>query len=96
MQIAIEKHPNALYVVGNAPTALFEITESIRTKEAFTPAGVIGAPVGFINVIESKEQLSQLETTDWAIIRGNKGGSNLAASIVNAVFTLEEADNYYK
>ena len=96
MQIAIEKHPSALYVVGNAPTALFEITESIRTKENFIPAGVIGAPVGFINVIESKEQLSQLETTDWAIVHGNKGGSNVAASIVNAAFTLDEAANYYE
>ena len=96
MKIAIEKHPNALYVVGNAPTALFEITESIRTKENFEPAGVIGAPVGFINVIESKEQLSQLNTTNWAIVHGNKGGSNVAASIVNAAFTLEEASNYYE
>ena len=95
MRVAIEKHPKALFVVGNAPTALFEITDAIRANEAFQPAGVIGAPVGFINVIESKEQLSQTSKVHWGIIKGNKGGSNLAATIVNAAFTLEEAAQYY-
>lgn len=96
MRLAIEKHPNALFVVGNAPTALFELTETIRAKEDFRPAGIIGAPVGFINVIESKEQLSQVDKASWAIIKGNKGGSNIAASIVNACYTLEDAKKYYE
>ncbi|PCI03658.1 MAG: precorrin-3B C(17)-methyltransferase [Flavobacteriaceae bacterium] len=91
---AMELYPNALYVVGNAPTALIEITETLRLNSDFNPVGVIGAPVGFVNVIESKEQLAQVTRTDWVIIEGNKGGSNVAAAIVNAAFTLEEASEY--
>ena len=93
---AIELHPNALYVVGNAPTALMEITDQIRANKDFKPTGVIGAPVGFVNVIESKEQLSQVKDTDWVIIEGNRGGSNVAAAIVNAAYTLEEASTYFE
>ncbi|WP_299243200.1 precorrin-3B C(17)-methyltransferase [uncultured Aquimarina sp.] len=93
---AIEKHPTALYVVGNAPTALFEIVEQLRENTTFKPVGVIGVPVGFVNVLEAKEQLSQITTTDWVIVKGNRGGSNVAAAIVNAAFTLPEASNYFK
>lgn len=93
---AIEKHPKALYVVGNAPTALFEIVEQLRENTAFKPAGVVGVPVGFVNVLEAKEQLSQITNTDWVIIEGNRGGSNVAAAIVNAAFTLPEASTYFK
>ncbi|MBQ4802762.1 precorrin-3B C(17)-methyltransferase [Aquimarina sp. MMG015] len=93
---AIEKHPDALYVVGNAPTALFEIVEQLRENITFKPVGVVGVPVGFVNVLEAKEQLSQIKTTDWAIVEGNRGGSNVAAAIVNAAFTLPEALNYFK
>lgn len=93
---AITQHPNALYVVGNAPTALFEIIEKLRDNSTFKPAGVIGVPVGFVNVLEAKEQLSQIKTTDWVLIEGNRGGSNVAAAITNAAFTLEEATNYFK
>ncbi|WP_158837556.1 precorrin-3B C(17)-methyltransferase [Polaribacter sp. L3A8] len=93
---AIEKHPNALYVVGNAPTALFEIVDQIRDNDNFKPAGVVGVPVGFVNVLEAKEQLSQAKNTNWVIIEGNRGGSNVAAAIVNAAFTLPEALTYFK
>lgn len=93
---AIEKYPTALYVVGNAPTALFEIVEQLRENTTFKPVGVIGVPVGFVNVLEAKEQLSQITTTDWVIVKGNRGGSNVAAAIVNAAFTLPEASNYFK
>ncbi|MCL5129210.1 precorrin-3B C(17)-methyltransferase [Algibacter sp. L4_22] len=93
---AIEKHPNALYVVGNAPTALFEIVDQIRANNNFKPAGVVGVPVGFVNVLEAKEQLSQTNNTNWVIIEGNRGGSNVAAAIVNAAFTLPEASTYFK
>ncbi len=92
---AIEKYPNALYVVGNAPTALFEIVDKIRDNDSFKPAGVVGVPVGFVNVLEAKEQLSQTKNTDWVIIEGNRGGSNVAAAIVNAAFTLPEASSYF-
>ena len=92
---AIEKYPNALYVVGNAPTALFEIVAQLRDNTSFKPVGIVGVPVGFVNVLESKEQLSQINTTDWVIIEGNRGGSNVAAAIVNAAFTLPEASTYF-
>ncbi|WP_299252787.1 precorrin-3B C(17)-methyltransferase [uncultured Aquimarina sp.] len=92
---AISLYPNALYVIGNAPTALMEITEQLRNNKNFKPAGVIGTPVGFVNVIESKEQLSQVTNTNWVIIEGNRGGSNVAAAIVNAAFTLEESSGYF-
>lgn len=92
---AIQHYPEALYVVGNAPTALMEITEQIRENTTFKPAGVIGVPVGFVNVIESKEQLSQTKDTNWVLIEGNRGGSNVAAALVNAAYTLEEAQSYF-
>ncbi len=92
---ALALYPNALYVVGNAPTALMEITEQLRSNKNLNIAGVIGVPVGFVNVIESKEQLSQIQNTPWVLVEGNRGGSNIAAAIVNAAYTLKEAELYY-
>jgi precorrin isomerase len=92
---ALALYPHALYVVGNAPTALMEITDQLRTNTALNLAGVIGVPVGFVNVIESKEQLLQIKNTPWVIIEGNRGGSNAAAAIVNAAFSLEESNDYF-
>ncbi|ACU61917.1 precorrin-3B C(17)-methyltransferase [Chitinophaga pinensis] len=89
MRIAIEKHPDALFVVGNAPTALFELCDQLQERK-FCPAGIIGAPVGFVNVIESKLKLQAIKTVPYVIIRGRKGGSNVAASIVNAAFTVKD------
>jgi len=85
MRIAISKHPDALFVVGNAPTALFELCDQIGN---FSPAGIVGAPVGFVNVVESKLRLQSFKEVPYVIIKGRKGGSNVAASIVNAAFTL--------
>ena len=81
--------------MGNAPTALFEIVEQLRENATFQPVGVVGVPVGFVNVLEAKEQLSQTNNTDWVIVEGNRGGSNIAAAIVNAAFTLPEASSYF-
>ncbi|AZQ65464.1 precorrin-3B C(17)-methyltransferase [Flammeovirga pectinis] len=92
---AIGLYPDALYVVGNAPTALFEITDQLRDTPSFQPAGVIGVPVGFVNVLESKEQLVQSKNTPWITLHGNRGGSNIAAALVNACFTLQESTNYF-
>lgn len=88
IRIAIEKHPEALFVVGNAPTALFELCDKF-IENKFNPIGIIGAPVGFVNVIESKLKLQALSAIPYVIIKGRKGGSNVAASIVNAAFTFE-------
>ncbi len=83
---ASEIHPNAVYAVGNAPTALLQLSELIR--DGFRPSLVIGVPVGFVNVVESKEEV--LRTCEEygvpAIVAlGRKGGSNVAAAICNAL-----------
>lgn len=91
IRLAVEEHPDALYVFGNAPTALIELTELMRKKK-FQPAGIIGAPVGFVNVEESKHRLITFNNLPFISIDGRKGGSNLAATIVNAVLSREEAE----
>lgn len=83
---ASEKYPNAVFAVGNAPTALIKLSELIR--EGFRPSLVIGVPVGFVNVVESKEEIFELckEKGIPAIVaKGRKGGSNVAAAICNAL-----------
>lgn len=72
-----------IIVVGNAPTALIRMLELYKTG-ILSPAFVVGAPVGFVNVVESKEML--LESGVPSIVaRGRKGGSNVAAAIINAL-----------
>ncbi|WP_299624867.1 precorrin-3B C(17)-methyltransferase [uncultured Tenacibaculum sp.] len=86
---AAKKYPNALFVIGNAPTALIEIVDQVN-EGTIQPIGIVGAPVGFINVIESKERLKMQKETSFALITERRGGSNFAAAIVNAAFTLDE------
>ena len=86
---AAAKYPNALFVIGNAPTALIEIVDQVH-EGTIQPIGIVGAPVGFINVIESKERLKMQKETSFALITKRRGGSNFAAAIVNAAFTLDE------
>lgn len=74
---------NVIYVVGNAPTALIRLEELIRTKE-FVPKVVIGAPVGFVNVIQSKKLIMNAGVP-YIVADGRKGGSTVAAAICNAV-----------
>lgn len=86
MEHAGNIHPHAVFVSGNAPTALISLTEQIR--RGLRPALVIGVPVGFVNVVESKEMLLAAceEFRVPAIVAmGRKGGSNVAAAIVNAL-----------
>jgi precorrin-3B C17-methyltransferase len=90
LRLAIREHPDALFVIGNAPTALLELCDQYQ-QGTCRPVGVIAAPVGFVNVVESKLRLKYLEDIPSVIIEGRKGGSNVAASIVNAVFTLNQA-----
>ncbi|TRX70221.1 precorrin-3B C(17)-methyltransferase [Carboxylicivirga sp. M1479] len=92
IRLAVEEHPDALYVFGNAPTALIELTEQMR-KQKLMPAGIVGAPVGFVNVEESKHRLLSFANLPFISIAGRKGGSNLAATIVNAVLSRDEAIN---
>ena len=86
MRHGASEHPDAIFVSGNAPTALIAISEMIR--EGLKPSLVIAVPVGFVNVVESKEELFSLcgEHDIPAIAAfGRKGGSNVAASICNAL-----------
>lgn len=87
---AIPELNGAVYVVGNAPTALLRLLELIGEK-ACTPALIVGMPVGFVNAAESKEILARQERVPYITIQGRKGGSPLAAAAVNqlAVFALE-------
>ena len=73
-----------IFAVGNAPTALVRIYELIEEGLA-VPALVIGVPVGFVNVVQSKELILTLEDTPYIVARGRKGGSNVAAAICNAL-----------
>lgn len=92
IKLAAQQYPGALFVIGNAPTALIEIADQVK-QGLIHPAGIIGAPVGFVNVIESKERLKTL-AVPYAIIEEKRGGSNFAAAIVNAAFTLDTAKDY--
>jgi precorrin-8X/cobalt-precorrin-8 methylmutase len=86
MRVALERHPHAVIAVGNAPTALFALAD--RMREGARPALVIAAPVGFVNVVEAKEEMlaTCTELDIPAIIaRGRKGGSTVATAIVNAL-----------
>lgn len=75
-----------IYVVGNAPTALLRLIELIDQGRA-APALVIGLPVGFVNAAESKAALLETEIP-YITNTGRKGGSNLAASVVNALIIM--------
>jgi len=82
----LQDYPEAIYVIGNAPTALFALCQQLETA-AQQPPIVIGVPVGFIGVIEAKAALAQLPIPHIRI-EGRKGGSPAAAAIVNALLTL--------
>lgn len=95
IQLAVEEHPNAIYAFGNAPTALIELVSQIRKGNA-SPSGVIAAPVGFVNVKESKWQLKYgCPKIPSVIIDGRKGGSNVAATIINAILSWNEAESMH-
>lgn len=76
-----------IYAIGNAPTALVRIYEMMQEGTMPKPALIVGAPVGFVNVVESKELIMELDVP-YIVARGRKGGSNVAAAIVNALLYL--------
>jgi precorrin-8X/cobalt-precorrin-8 methylmutase len=75
-----------ILAVGNAPTALVRICE-LMDAGALTPALVIGVPVGFVNVVESKQLLASMPG-EHIVAMGRKGGSNIAAAICNAMLYM--------
>ncbi len=91
MRLAAKEYSEALYAFGNAPTALLELCTLIR-KNLCRPAGIIGAPVGFVHVEESKHAAKTMAGIPKIIIDGRKGGSNLAATLVNSILTFDDAE----
>ena len=90
IRLAVEEHSDALFAFGNAPTALMELCDLIRKGKAH-PAGIIAAPVGFVHVRESKHMVKPFKDIPKIIIEGRKGGSNLAATLCNAILTFDDA-----
>lgn len=90
IRLAVEEHPEALFAFGNAPTALMELCHLIRKGKA-RPAGIIAAPVGFVHVRESKYMVKPFKDIPKIIVEGRKGGSNLAATLCNAILTFDDA-----
>ncbi|MCL6558400.1 MAG: precorrin-8X methylmutase [Firmicutes bacterium] len=86
MEAACRNPRNAIFAVGNSPTALIRLYELIK-EGAASPSLVIGVPVGFVNVVESKELLKKAGVP-YIISEGRKGGSNVAAAIVNAILCM--------
>ena len=93
----IKQHPQGIYVIGNAPTALLALcTQSsagtfsggcFEQAQSERPSLIIGAPVGFVSVIESKQALAQ-SSLPHIRVEGRKGGSAVAAAILNALLVL--------
>lgn len=87
-----QEYPQAIYIIGNAPTALLALCEQLSHSQTIPPL-IIGVPVGFVAVTESKSSLAKLEVPH-IITNGRKGGSAVAASILNALIVLAiEASN---
>jgi precorrin-8X/cobalt-precorrin-8 methylmutase len=76
-----------IFVIGNAPTALFSLIQAMQEGTGKAEL-IVGMPVGFVGAAESKEELQKFEPVPWITITGRKGGSPLAASCVNALADL--------
>jgi len=83
---AADVGPGAVYVIGCAPTALFELIEH---AEQYRPLLVIGLPVGFVGAVESKQALREQPELPSVSNRGGKGGSAVAAAALNALLYVE-------
>ncbi len=88
MQKAVADVGTAIYVIGNAPTALLALCESVR-QGLVQPRLVVAMPVGFISVIESKEQALRLDVP-VITVRGRKGGSAVATATINALLLMAQ------
>lgn len=86
MDKAAKLNGDVIFAIGNAPTALMRLCELID-EGRINPAAVIGVPVGFVNVVQSKEMIMERKVPQ-IVARGRKGGSNVAAAICNAVLYM--------
>lgn len=82
-----QKLDQSIVAIGNAPTALFELLHIMETS-AIRPAVIIGIPVGFVGASESKQLLETTSPVPFITVRGNKGGSPIAAAAVNALLYM--------
>ena len=83
MEKAASLNHDLIFAIGNAPTALISLYELIK-KGAINPKGIIAVPVGFVNVVETKELIFSLDIP-FIVAKGRKGGSNIAAAICNGL-----------
>jgi len=84
-----ERLHGSILAIGNAPTALFEVL-NIMKETTIRPALIIGVPVGFVGASESKELLAETSPVPYITVRGNKGGSPIAAAITNALLYMHK------
>ena len=84
MERAAQLSKPCIFAIGNAPTALICIRELMDAGK-LKPALIVGVPVGFVNVVESKELIMESDRAPYIVARGRKGGSNVAAAICNAM-----------
>ena len=87
MRAFADKLDGAILAIGNAPTALFEVIK-IMQESNVRPALIVGVPVGFVGAAESKECLAQQSPVPYITVHGNKGGSPIAAAIINAMLYI--------
>ncbi len=89
MRKCLELYPEAIFAIGNAPTALLTLCELTTTESScqFKPSLAIGTPVGFVSVLEAKSALLSSKLP-YICVKGRKGGSPVAAAIINALVTL--------
>ena len=88
MGYAAEHFPDAVYAIGNAPTALFRLEEELLQTDSFFPSLIIAVPVGYVNVIEAKQQILRAcmkRGVPVIAAVGRKGGSTVCAAVMNAL-----------
>lgn len=90
IELAVMQLPGAIYVIGNAPTALQALCAAISEKRA-RPALILAMPVGFVAVQESKEEAMRLDVPVIGVL-GRKGGSAIAAAAINALLQMALED----
>lgn len=90
MEKAVQLNKPLIFAIGNAPTALVRLYELVKERK-LQPELIIGVPVGFVNVVQSKELIIQTDVP-CIVARGRKGGSNIAACICNALLYMIDND----
>ena len=93
MEQAAQLKKPCIFAIGNAPTALVSLA-ALMAAELLRPALLIGVPVGFVNVVQSKELIMQTNIP-YIVARGRKGGSNIAACSCNALLYMMDQDRGY-